>query len=237
MEILNGPQFINGRIIDFYFSYLDEFLESHTLLLLPPSVTFWIKRSQKENKSFQDFLQFLNLPERNIIILPIVNEDKNFKDNPNSGKHWSLLVFVRSKNAFVHYDTSEENMNRSDAEEVCKALRPYVSILSSEHVPAAFIQYSGTPKQAEPWECGAYVMMFAKIICAWHKRNEPKNNINDETLWSPGIEGIHPSHVSSLRKKVMSIFERLLNGTRAHVKTQNYGRSNMSRYDDLCTLK
>lgn len=42
LHILSGPYFLNDRIIEFYFSYLSSCHPSQDILLVPPSIAFWI---------------------------------------------------------------------------------------------------------------------------------------------------------------------------------------------------
>lgn len=224
LEYLNGPYFYNDRIVDYYLTFLDARLDSDTFLILPPSIALWIKHTPVENESFKIFLELLHLPRKNIILCPVINENKKVKSSREGGRHWSLLVFVKSKNAFMHFDSSKGNMNRSDAEQVYKVLRPYVS----EPDAVTYIEYPKTPKQEKPCDCGVYILSFARIICDWYKKNEPKNNITDQKLWFPGFEEIKPPFISSMRRRVTSQFELLLNEKEPCTNSKNYKAASMT---------
>lgn len=218
IDILNGSNFLNDRIIDFYFTYLDAYLYSDKLLLLPLPIAFRVRDIPADNESLIELLELLHLQRRKIIVIPVLNDDMSV-----SRKHWSLLVFVRSENAFIHYDSSKENLNDPDAEQIYKVLSPYTDYDAT----TSFIQYSNTPKQDEPWECGVYILALARIICDWFNKNGPKN-ITNETLWHAEMEGIKPSYISSMRRQIMEMVKLVLNGTEPCVYTKNYLSTSMT---------
>ncbi|KAI3823492.1 hypothetical protein L1987_04930 [Smallanthus sonchifolius] len=74
LGILNGPYYLNDRIIEFYFSYLSSSHPSEHILLVPPSIAFWIMNCP-DTSSLKDFLQPLNLPSKKLIIFPVNNND------------------------------------------------------------------------------------------------------------------------------------------------------------------
>lgn len=90
IDILNGSHFLNDRIIDFYVTYLDAYLYSDALLLLPPSFALRIKDTPDDNESLKELLELLHLQRRKIIIIPVINDDIG-----EAGNHWSLIVFLR----------------------------------------------------------------------------------------------------------------------------------------------
>lgn len=218
IDILKGSKFLYSRIIDFYFTYLDAYLYSSNLLLLPLRIALGVRDAASDNESLIELLELLHLHRRKIIVIPVLNNDM-----PVSVKHRSLLVFVRSENAFIHYDSSKENLNDHDAREIYRVLSPYTDYDAT----TAFIEYSNTPKQDEPWECGVYTLGFARIICDWFNKNGPKN-ITNGTLWVAEMEGIKPSYISSMRRQIMEMIKLLLNGTEPCVYTKNYLSTSMT---------
>lgn len=205
LDILCGPYFLNDRLIEFYFSYLSSCLSSDDILLVPPSIAFWIKECPDDNASLKDFLEPLHLSQKKIIIFPI--NDNNNVSLAEGGNHWSLLAYERSSNAFVHHDSSSGNMNKYDAKRVYKVVRSYVSMSSSN---ASYIECSNTPKQANGYDCGVYVMAFARAICAWYSSSSSAAKNIDDKLWFADIEQITPSVVSSLRREVMELIRRMM---------------------------
>ncbi|PWA38220.1 cysteine proteinases superfamily protein [Artemisia annua] len=71
---LEGPKWLNDRIIEFYFSYLSSFYPSEHILLVPPAITYWIMNCPDTN-SLKDFLKPLNLPSKKLIIFPVNDSD------------------------------------------------------------------------------------------------------------------------------------------------------------------
>ncbi|KAI4382341.1 hypothetical protein MLD38_008317 [Melastoma candidum] len=53
----------------------------------------------------RDFVEPLKLHSRNLVIFPVNNNDD--VKLAEGGSHWSLLVFERNANMFVHHDSSK----------------------------------------------------------------------------------------------------------------------------------
>lgn len=207
LNILSGPCFLNDRLIEFYFSYLSSCLSSDEILLVPPSIAFWIKESPDDNASLrEEFLQPLHLSQRKLIIFPI--NDNNDPSIAEGGSHWSLLAYERSANAFVHHDSSCAKMNESHAQRVYRVVRPYVSKSSSSDV--SYIEFANTPKQINGYDCGVYVMAFARAICTWFPISSSAGKNTDEKLWFADIEQITPSFVSDLRLEVLELIRSIM---------------------------
>ncbi|PWA97204.1 cysteine proteinases superfamily protein [Artemisia annua] len=90
---LEGPKWLNDRIIEFYFSYLSSFYPSEHILLVPPAITYWIMNCPDTN-SLQDFLKSLNLPSKKLIIFPV--NDSDDVSRAEGGNHWSLLAYEKT---------------------------------------------------------------------------------------------------------------------------------------------
>ncbi|KAL7127333.1 hypothetical protein ABFS83_14G247300 [Erythranthe nasuta] len=201
LEILNGPYFLNDRIIEFYFSYLPStFPEaSEDILLLPPSITFWIKECP-DSASLKDFIEPLHLPQRKLIIFPI--NDNDDVTAAGGGTHWSLLAFDRNTNLFVHHDSSG-CLNKKHSKRVYKAVVAYTEI------DAKYIECSSTPRQVNGFDCGLYVTAIARAICKWCASE--RRDYNMESLWFSTIEEqITPSLVSNMRNEILELVRNLM---------------------------
>lgn len=155
-----------------------------------------------------------------IIIFPLINET-NDTSIKNGGNHWSLLAFERSDNVFVHHDSSEENLNTDIALHMYKVVRPYVSVSVSSESDATttYMEYSKTPKQEDPSDCGVYVLAIAKAICLWYSKSRSSGSSSsssaaakntDEKLWFTEMELRVPFLVSTLRLNVRKLIEDLV---------------------------
>lgn len=205
LDILSGPHFLNDRIIEFYFSYLTSCYPSEDILLVPPSIAFWIKECP-DSASLQEFLEPLHLPQRKLIIFPI--NDNSDVSIAEGGSHWSLLVFERNANVFVHHDSSSAGMNSVHSMRVYRAVATYTAS------DAKFINWSGSPRQTNCYDCGLYVTAIARAICEWYGSAGPAAAGD---LWLSSVkEQITLSLVSRMRKEILELVRTLM------VKRENW---------------
>ncbi|GMP89092.1 hypothetical protein CsSME_00040807 [Camellia sinensis var. sinensis] len=73
LDILSGPYFLNDRIIEFYFSYLPSCYPSEEILLVSPSIAFWIENCP-DIESFKDFIEPFNLTSKKLVNPSLVDE-------------------------------------------------------------------------------------------------------------------------------------------------------------------
>ncbi|KAH6765591.1 Cysteine proteinases superfamily protein [Perilla frutescens var. hirtella] len=199
LDILSGPYFLNDRIIEFYFSYLTSCYPSEDILLVPPSIAFWIKECP-DSASLKDFVEPLHLSTRKLIIFPINdNEDVTMAEG---GSHWSLLAFERNANAFAHHDSSSSSFNAANAKRVYRAVTSYTA------PGATFVDWPNTPKQVNGYDCGVYVTAITRSICEWYFSEAPKDM---EGLWFPTVkEQVTPSAVSIMRREILDLVRSLM---------------------------
>ncbi|XP_057781725.1 NEDD8-specific protease 1 [Salvia miltiorrhiza] len=199
LDILSGRYFLNDRIIEFYFSYLTSCYPSEDILLVPPSISFWIKECP-DSASLKDFVEPLHLSTKKLIIFPI--NDNEDVTRAEGGSHWSLLVFERDTNAFVHHDSSKSSFNTADAKRVYKAVASYTSSR------ATYLDCPSSPKQVNGYDCGLYVTAISRSICEWYFSEAPKDV---EDLWFPTItEQVTPSLVSNMRREILELVRSLM---------------------------
>ncbi|KAK6144462.1 hypothetical protein DH2020_021282 [Rehmannia glutinosa] len=197
LHILSGPYFLNDQIIEFYFSYLTSCYPSEDILLVPPSIAFWIKECP-DSASLKDFVEPLRLSQRKLIIFPI--NDNADVSMAEGGSHWSLLAFERNANVFVHHDSSE-GFNSVHSKRVYRSVVSYVAS------DAKYIDCS-TPRQVNGYDCGLYVTAIAREICEWYVSEGPKDM---EELWFSAIKGkVTPSLVSKMRNEILELVRTLM---------------------------
>ncbi|GER55169.1 sentrin-specific protease [Striga asiatica] len=207
LEILSGPHFLNDRVIEFYFSQLaTRFPSNEEVLLVPPSIAFWIKECPDNNELLRDFLQPLNLHTRKLVIFPV--NDNADVELAGGGSHWSLLAFMRrrrcsgGRDVFVHHDSFGSH-NREHARRVYLAVRRYVV---REEV--AYVERPIEPGQTNGYDCGVYVAAVAEAICEWYHAGEGKE---DDGIWFRELdEKVNQSRVSRMRGEILELMREMM---------------------------
>uniref|UniRef100_A0A7C8ZT48 Ubiquitin-like protease family profile domain-containing protein n=1 Tax=Opuntia streptacantha TaxID=393608 RepID=A0A7C8ZT48_OPUST len=185
LDVLEGPCFLNDQIIGFYFTYLSSLCNQNDVLFVPPSVSFWLANCDVDSR--HDAVEPLNFPRKHVIVFTV-----NDSDGGESGTHWSILIYDRSMNSFIHLDTME-GMNHDHAFKLYDSVKDFVgkapvsmsSTLQSSSQKrknkkkdvAKFAAKSGcaaaelsfkdckASQQTNGYDCGIYVMAIAKTIC------------------------------------------------------------------------
>ena len=92
LKLLEGPHWLNDRIISFYFEYLfeKEFDSSDKLVFISPEVSQFLKMSNREELVI--FLEPLNLTEKELIVLAVNNNDSEWYNWTNKQliTYWTL---------------------------------------------------------------------------------------------------------------------------------------------------
>ncbi|KAK8550738.1 hypothetical protein V6N13_119242 [Hibiscus sabdariffa] len=203
LEILSGPYFLNDRIIEFYFSILSSSRPSQDILLVSPSIAFWITNCPDVN-DLKDFLEPLKLLDKNLVVFPVNNNDD--VSLAEGGSHWSLLAYYRSADVFVHHDSSQQ-MNKRHAMKLYKSVVGYIRGSSSVGNDK-YIECIETPQQINGYDCGLYVTATVRTICSWYESSESKN---DKDLWFSAVKDqVTPLAVSELRKEILRLIKDLM---------------------------
>lgn len=197
LDILSGPHFLNDRIIEFYFSYLTTSHSSQDILLVPPSISFWLTNCPNVD-ILKEFLAPLNLPDKKLIIFPVNdNEDVN---EAEGGAHWSLLAFERDANVFVHHDSCG-GMNARHAKRLYKTVLGFMGTSSS----GKYVECSSSPQQQNGYDCGLYVIAIASVISSWYTNGEFKEG--DELWFSIVKERVTPNAVSKMQNEILVLIK------------------------------
>ncbi|KAJ9178182.1 hypothetical protein P3X46_010087 [Hevea brasiliensis] len=199
LDILSGPYFINDRIIEFYFSYLSSSNPSEDVLLIAPSIAFWISNCP-DTESLNDFLGPLKLQDKKLVIFPVNNNDD--VSLAEGGSHWTLLAYERNANVFVHHD-SYSGMNKRHALQLYKAV---VGFIGAAH--AKYMELANSPQQVNGCDCGLYVTAIARAICYWNENSDHKDR---DGLWFSVVnEQVTPSAVGAMRNEILLMLRSLM---------------------------
>ncbi|XP_057748679.1 NEDD8-specific protease 1 [Arachis stenosperma] len=203
LTILNGPFYLNDRVIELYFSYLPSCYPSQDTLLVPPSIAFWIMKCPVA-EALKDFIEPLHLSDKELVIFPV--NDNEDVGKAEGGSHWSLLAYYRRANKFVHHDSCR-GMNSAPAKQLYRAVGGYMGQCGSASEPS-FLEWTDSPQQENGYDCGLYVMAIARVICNWHVNCK---NIDLTELWFPGVkEQVTPIAVAEMRGEILTLVKKLM---------------------------
>ncbi|ESW04163.1 hypothetical protein PHAVU_011G071700 [Phaseolus vulgaris] len=203
LDILSGPYYLNDRIIDFYFSYVSSCHSSQDILLVPPSIAFWIMQCPLVD-SLGDFIEPLHLPDKALVVFPI--NDNDDVDRAEGGSHWSLVAYYRKANVFVHHDSCR-SLNAAPAKKLYKAVARYMGSSGSAS-EASFLECTNSPVQDNGYDCGLYVTATARTISNWHANHK---NADTNDLWFSAVkEQVTPSAVGSMRGEILALIRDLM---------------------------
>ncbi|KAH9518937.1 SUMO1 sentrin specific peptidase 8 [Bulinus truncatus] len=157
LDLLQEPNWINDKLIAFCFEYFEREQFNHSadrIALLNPSVAELMRFAAVEDLAV--LLEPLHLPSKQYVFVPI-------NDNPDptkvGGSHWSLMVYVRSKQEFQHYDALRGS-NQSVAKKFVDKLQPFVQAPRGK---LKFIDMD-CPQQRNSFDCGVYVIAMTEHL-------------------------------------------------------------------------
>ncbi|KAM9963079.1 hypothetical protein ACTFIW_006301 [Dictyostelium discoideum] len=182
INILKSNQWLNDSIISFYLEWLKDGEDNknkipNQVLLLSPSVVFCCSFVESEQEVQLMFEQPLSLKSKEVIFFPLTNNR-----DPNvigGGTHWSLLIFIKSLNKFIYYD-SINSFNSSDAIFIISKFKFLLSSPSPKTNLKEFLINQKTPQQQNGYDCGLYVLSIIeellKLIIKENENNEGEEN-------------------------------------------------------------
>ncbi|XP_022988745.1 NEDD8-specific protease 1-like [Cucurbita maxima] len=192
---LEDCNYLNDAIIDFYFAYLFESYQSDDILLVPTSISFLLGNAPDWD-TFIATVESLNFHEKKLIFFT-VNDNSNFSSS--GGSHWSLLVYCRKRNLFMHYD-SLHMMNNESAFAIYESVNSYISYDSAEFMECR------APRQRNGYDCGLYVMEIARVIYERYFNFDQFQN-EDEICGSFNVvQRVNCKHVeSNMRSEMLQL--------------------------------
>ncbi|CAG8734114.1 23630_t:CDS:2, partial [Racocetra persica] len=159
VELFEDRRWLNDKCIDLFIEYLEHNTTSNDdvsrskVFLLRAALTFFISNIQDST-----FLAGA-LPKQIFIaqvIFMIVNDNVDVT-KARGGNHWSLLVFIRKTNKFLHYD-SASGMNTGVAKYNAMRIAGVLGVTGSS------FHNMKTPLQENGNECGVYVISITEQL-------------------------------------------------------------------------
>ncbi|KAG8297227.1 hypothetical protein J6590_038831 [Homalodisca vitripennis] len=164
LSVLENKWVTDDTILLYYNTLTLSFLPSDSnVLLMNAVVTHAIKCLQ----DYDHLLEPLKLNEKSHIFFPIhdLHHEVNTNDHEDKqnvykteGSHWSPMVFVRSVNKFLYFDSSQ-TYNLPHAKQISKKVNKF---LGAENETS--IQIVGVPQQTNTFDCGIYLTLFTDIV-------------------------------------------------------------------------
>ena len=161
LESMDDRKYITDGGIQFYIQSLweriEEDIKNKKVKIVSPSISYYIQ-NQDSKKEIRKMINDMELNNSEWKIYPINNKKDTEKDG---GTHWSLLVYRKRNNTYLHFDPIK-GMNERHAK------RLITSLLDTE----SFNEEGNMPKKKEVvWErqkcgydCGVYTMIYATTV-------------------------------------------------------------------------
>ncbi|WOG94996.1 hypothetical protein DCAR_0314298 [Daucus carota subsp. sativus] len=132
LDTLGEGRYLNDQIIAFYFNYLFSNLDDESkpvTRLVSPSMSLLIANC-RDDEGVKEFVE--SMSSKRVVVF-VVNDNEDFSAG-DGGNHWSTLVYDRTKNMFLHFDSQGFSMEGVGREGVNNfyALKLYDAV--KEHV-------------------------------------------------------------------------------------------------------
>ncbi|CAI5979071.1 unnamed protein product [Closterium sp. NIES-64] len=135
-------------------------------------------------------------------LIALAVNDNNDPTLAEAGSHWSLLLFIRSRRLFLHFDSAgSHNL------EAAKGLAEKLQALLGVTVTDDTFQAASTPQQLNGYDCGVYVLAIAKALCETASA-APEGKASAEELES-SAKGVDAAAVTKLRGDVKQLIQHL----------------------------
>ncbi|KAN0006767.1 hypothetical protein ACTFIU_004958 [Dictyostelium citrinum] len=216
-------QWLNDSIISFYLEWLKDGGENknkipNEVLLLSPSVVFCCSFVESEQEIQLMFEQPLSLKTREVIFFPFNNNR-----DPNvigGGSHWSLLIFIKSINKFIYYDS----INRFNSDDATFIISKFKFLLSSppkhNNNLKEFLINEKTPQQQNGYDCGLYVLsIIEELLKLIIKENENLKSENNKISYKDLLlseftndllfKEISPNYIKGKRIEILNTILKL----------------------------
>lgn len=170
----------------------------HPILLLEPSVTFWLALSDRDADGVQEAVRGFELESRQIVLCPVNDSRHGLQED--GGTHWSLLVGVARPTGpraegfdFMHYDSAQTSR---------RSLRQAQRVVAQLGGEPAEVRAGPCAQQENDFDCGVYVLMFSEIIVKMallHGVGAGKSAYSCRQAWEKQIFALFPRQATLYR--------------------------------------
>ena len=159
---LNERNWVRDSIIHLFITLLTEkvgtCLRKNKITIVEPAIVQFLK-TESDKEVISNQIKELKLKESDWVMYPVNNNDD--PDDGNGGTHWSLLVYRKKDNKYLHFDPIPM-MNRNHGVKLMLSLLDCESIGRDGYGPQ--ILEMRCKKQENGYDCGPYVMMYLETI-------------------------------------------------------------------------
>eukprot|EP00088_Acartia_fossae_P001911 TRINITY_DN1074_c0_g1_i3.p1 TRINITY_DN1074_c0_g1~~TRINITY_DN1074_c0_g1_i3.p1 ORF type:complete len:214 (+),score=18.53 TRINITY_DN1074_c0_g1_i3:178-819(+) len=165
IELLSGNGWLNDQIIGFAFEYIQNVAckdLSEQVVLIGPEVTQFVKLVSKDEIS--SILGSMNLQDKDLIIFAL----NSMQDADRAGgSHWSLLVYSKWKNKWLHFDSCK-GYNHVEANSLAAKVSTCLNSQSSKVPPLVNVDCL---QQKNGYDCGCFLIQHAQHIVQLYSQN------------------------------------------------------------------
>lgn len=133
--------------------------------------------------------------------------DSSEVEKASSGSHWSLLVFSRPDNKFIHFD-SWGGSNEYAARKLYQKLLPLISP-DSDTTSLTFHSMEDCCAQDNGRDCGLHVLGNARHVLEFVNKSHSHDSSGGPLLWNNGLTTIAPKQAADMRKELLDLIETL----------------------------
>ena len=233
LKTLEGKNWINDTIISFFFEHLQRvtFGKNKQLLFVSPAATQILKAG--ENRDLPVILNPLGALHKEYIFFPVNN---NETVDRVGGTHWSLLVYNKNVNTWIHLD-SQRDLNNVHARQLMNRVNTYMN----GKTPPKYVETNCT-QQNNGYDCGAFTMMHAQETAKRALEKLPiANCVINRIVTNKMRSVIHDLiniEIHMLKKKQnVDINKGIENNPTENERICHYWRRNRCKKGDKCLFK
>jgi len=164
VELLDGPLWLNDRLIGFYFEHIQQSSfgggNDSKVAFLSPEVSQFLKFVSDDE--VEAFVGPLDLQAKEVIATAINNESDPSRPG---GSHWSLLIYSSQSRKFFHLD-SNQGMNETHARATAQKIHRFLKKKERDAGLDLFFDflYTEVPvsQQTNGYDCGMHVLYNAE---------------------------------------------------------------------------
>lgn len=146
-KLFRAPAWLNDACLNFGF----RLLEKDDVYLMDPAVYSYMMLQMEDEDE-------LHLPVSTCRMILVPISDASDLGTTFRGSHWSLLAYYPSENLFEHYDSMRTSGHQRRAAPL--AAQKLTRLLGGD-LSMSIVE---TPQQTNGYDCGAFVLYFAKLL-------------------------------------------------------------------------